>query len=108
MHQNIVDSAISRRVNLRAVFSPIIVDKDNPSFRKLATYPGFYLRSSSLKTRIGIGIFDEREVLVSRSPGDPHDKRSTLWSRNKCLVEIIQDYFNYVWASAEPVTLEDA
>ena len=65
------------------------------------------IRYMTILPPISFIIFDEKEILLSTETQTGNKNVAAVWSKNKNLVELSQNYFNNAWFSAiEPPDLE--
>lgn len=73
----------------------------------LHDFPNYELRYIVSPPSAVIGIFDnERAMLKTSSAGLTEEP--SLWTRNKCLVDVLSEYFEYIWSKPNRKTLLDA
>jgi len=64
---------------------------------------GFYrIRYASFPISAVVSIYDEKEVIIATSPAASFGEASILWSNNESVVKVMQEYFEMLWAKANP------
>ncbi|MFB3888028.1 MAG: TrmB family transcriptional regulator [Candidatus Bathyarchaeia archaeon] len=97
-----LEKAMSRKVTFRM----ILPKSEEPScnsepLRTLSKHPAFHLRYVSVSPAAVVGTCDREKVMISNSSDDALGTSPALWSTNKSLVGLVQDYFECLWANAE-------
>jgi hypothetical protein len=75
--------------------------KPSKTINKIRKYPNFQLRFTSKEPEAGFSVWDKKEVLISTSAVDTPFPFPTLWSINKAIVGLAQNYFDLLWKEAE-------
>ncbi len=96
-------AAITRKVNIRLI---IDVSHENPeNLKPLKTfnkYPTFSLKLLREPMKASFGIYDKKQIIIGTTEEDLPNKYPCLWSNNKQIVDLTQDYFEIMWEKAEP------
>jgi hypothetical protein len=70
-------------------------------FEDLMKYPDFALRLIPESPNVVFCVWDRKEIFLSTSANDTPFPHPTLWSNNKCIVDLAQDYFDLIWQQAQ-------
>jgi sugar-specific transcriptional regulator TrmB len=92
----------------RGVFCQVIMPKPDldqglgEPIEILSKYHNFSMRLiSESPPNVGFSVWDRKEILLSTSSVDTPFPFPTLWSNNKSIVELSQDYFDCIWQKAQ-------
>jgi sugar-specific transcriptional regulator TrmB len=98
----ILEYALTRKVNFRVVLPKLAINEHlGEPIETLMKYPSFNLRQTSECLNVGFSVWDQKEMLLSTSAVDSPFPRPTLWSNNKSLVSLSQNYFDLLWQRAK-------
>jgi sugar-specific transcriptional regulator TrmB len=90
--------ALDRGVKFRVIAQK---DKDEGLLPKaqvdIESHPGFKIKYVLTKPSAMVSIFDNREVLIVEDESVDQITAPTLWSNNKSLVTLAQNYFDMLW-----------
>ncbi|MCW4047811.1 MAG: hypothetical protein NWE99_09700 [Candidatus Bathyarchaeota archaeon] len=100
----LVEEALARKVEFRVIIQKPKKDLWKP-LKSLGKYPNFYLRLSPRAPQTAFSVWDRKELLMSTSLTDTASSAAILWSNNKGIVNLCQDYFEYLWRKAEKIDL---
>ncbi len=102
----ILEEALTRKVDFRIIM-PKPKNKDfGEPLEALMKYPNCVLRLTSVSPSVGFSVWDHKELLLSTSAIDTPFPYPTLWSNNKSIVDLSQDYFDLVWQKAQKTKTE--
>jgi sugar-specific transcriptional regulator TrmB len=94
-------AALARNVDCRMIMQKTEnVDLDG-TLKILGKYSNFHVRWISKEPEAGFSVWDKKEVLISTSTIDTMFPFPTLWSSNKAIVALSQNYFEFLWQKAE-------
>jgi hypothetical protein len=101
-YRPILEEALERRVYCQVIMPKPDLDQGlGEPIEVLSKYPNFFLRLiSESPPNIGFSVWDRKEILLSTSSMDSPFPFPTLWSNNKSIVELSQDYFDCIWQKA--------
>jgi sugar-specific transcriptional regulator TrmB len=103
-YNEVLTSAMARNVDLR------IVSQNFNEKGKLKEFfsnnTNFSFRAIPEPPKATFILFDQKEVYLSVSVTDEVGLSNGFWSKNKALVYLIHDYFEYIWASADTANLQ--
>ena len=71
--------------------------KTDRTLKMMTKYPNFELKLISKEPESGFSVWDKKEVLISTSAVDTPFPFPTIWSRNKAIVALSQNYFDLLW-----------
>jgi sugar-specific transcriptional regulator TrmB len=94
--------ALSRKISFRLILvseEPLL--KNIKQLNSLCAFPTFSWKHFSGPIIASFGVYDGKEILLSRSAADEVGQHTALWSTNKSLVDLAQAYFDFVWKEAE-------
>lgn len=96
--------ALTRKISFRLVL-PIHeqTQQSKQPLKFLLEQPTFSLRYFTGSIQSSFGIYDGQEILMSTSNTDSVGQNAALWSKNRCLVDLTQGYFDFIWEKAEKV-----
>jgi sugar-specific transcriptional regulator TrmB len=95
-----LEKALARKVNIKIIMPKIENVKPNEALKKMRKYPNFQLKFISKDPESGFSVWDKKEVLITTSAIDTPFPFPTLWSRNKAIVALSQNYFDLLWQNA--------
>ena len=72
----------------------------------LQEFPNYELKYIDVAPSAVIGIFDNERVMI-KTTSEGLTQEPSLWTNNKCLVDIISEHFEYAWSNANRKTLQD-
>jgi sugar-specific transcriptional regulator TrmB len=94
----ILEEALTRKVDFRIIMpKPERNEHLDERLEALMKYPNFEVRLSSESPEVGFSVWDRKEMLLSTSVVDTPFPQPTLWSNNKCIVDLAQNHFDLVW-----------
>jgi sugar-specific transcriptional regulator TrmB len=96
-----LEKGLARNVNIKIIMPKIQNTKPNKTLKKIRKYPNFQLKLTSKEPEAGFSVWDKKEVLISTSATDTPFPFPTLWSRNKAIVALAQNYFDLLWKEAK-------
>ena len=95
-----LEEALKRNVDCK-----MIMQKPEKSLHKtlktLQKYPNFSLRMVLEQPKTAFSVWDQKEILMSTSVLDSSAPLPILWSNNKSMVDLCQEYFECIWQKAE-------
>ena len=92
-----IEKALSRKVDFKLMLESIETSKPAVLPEEFHKYPNFSVLFSSEPAKASFGVYDRKEILLSSSIEDVAHKYSSIWSTNKSLVSLAQDYFDLAW-----------
>jgi sugar-specific transcriptional regulator TrmB len=102
----IMEEAIERKVCCQIIMPK--ADNDR-SLRKITEaldkYPNFSLRTISEVPSVGLSVWDRKETMLNTLAIDTPLPHPALWSNNKSIVEVSQNYFDCTWQKAKKINL---
>lgn len=103
----LLEEALARKVDCRMIMpQPETNHLMTEPTKILGKYPNFALRFISGSPKAGFSIWDQKEILISTSAIDTPFPSPTLWSNNKAIVDLSQDYFECLWKKAKKTDLK--
>jgi sugar-specific transcriptional regulator TrmB len=96
-----LEKALAKNVNLKIIMPKNENVKPNEALKKMRKYPNFQLKFISKEPESGFSVWDKKEVLITTSAVDTPFPFPTLWSRNKAIVALSQNYFDLLWQEAK-------
>ena len=98
-----VEEALERRIDCQVIMPKAYLDQNLGEHIEVSNkYSNFSLRLiSESPPNIGFSVWDRKEILLSTTSIDSPFPFSTLWSNNKSIVELSQDYFDCIWQKAQ-------
>ena len=101
-YRSILEETLERKVYCQVIMPKPEIDQGlGEPIEILSKYPNFSLRLISELPNVGFSVWDRKEILLSTSSVDTPFPFPTLWSNNKSIVELSQDYFDCVWQRAQ-------
>jgi HTH-type transcriptional regulator, sugar sensing transcriptional regulator len=105
----LVEETLDRNVEFKIILPHFVNDLNlKKAFKSLRKYPNFHVRLFSQKPQSAFSIWDKKEILITTNALDSSDPASTLWSNNKSLVGLAQDYFYCLWAKSKVLKQKDS
>jgi sugar-specific transcriptional regulator TrmB len=101
----LIQETLSRKVDCRIIMPKTEKKRISPMVKALANFSNFSLREAPIEPKAGFGVWDRKEVLISTSATDTSFPLPTIWSNNKATVDLVQDYFEFLWKKAEKIKL---
>jgi sugar-specific transcriptional regulator TrmB len=95
-----LEKALARNVDIKVIMPKIENIKPSEALKKMGKYPNFQLKFASKEPEVGFSVWDKKEALISTSAVDTPFPFPTLWSRNKAIVALSQNYFDLLWNEA--------
>jgi len=92
-----LEVALNRGVKCRIIMPKPNNGELGDSYKFLSKNPNFELGLISDIPKATFAIWDEKEILITTSIIDAPNPIATLWSNNKCLIDLHLDYFEYLW-----------
>ena len=96
-----LETALARNVNIKVIMQRTPKIKPDDSLKKMRKYPNFQLKLNPKEPESGFSVWDKKEVLITTSAVDTPFPYPTLWSRNKAIVALSQNYFDFLWQAAQ-------
>jgi sugar-specific transcriptional regulator TrmB len=93
----LLETALARNVNIKVIMPKTRKIKPNEALKKMGKYPNFQLKFILNEPESGFSVWDKKEVLITTSAVDTPFPHPTLWSRNKAIVALSQNYFDLLW-----------
>jgi sugar-specific transcriptional regulator TrmB len=98
----LLEEALSRKVDFRSILPESKMDQGlGEPIEALMRYPNFDINLISESPNVGFSVGDRKEIFLSTSAIDTPFPHPTLWSNNKCIVDLSQDYFDLIWQQAQ-------
>jgi hypothetical protein len=98
----LLEKTLARKVGCRMIMpKPETKRAWGKTFNILQKHAGFALRLTSEQPKADFSVWDRKEVLITTSPIDTSTPAPILWSNNKGLVGLCQDYFECLWVKSE-------
>lgn len=98
----ILEEVLIRKVNYRIIMTKSEANERlGEPFETLMKYPDFALRLIPESPNVVFCVGDRKEIFLSTSAIDTPFPHPTLWSNNKCIVDLAQDYFDLIWQQAQ-------
>ena len=95
-----LEEALARKVCCRMIMPKPKEDLWD-SLKNLGKHPNFSLRLISEQPETAFSIWDREEILMDTSAIDTATPAPILWSNNKSIVTLCQEYFEYLWLKAK-------
>ena len=92
-----LEAALARNVKCRIIMPKNGKIKTDRTLKMMTKYPNFELKLISKEPESGFSVWDKKEVLISTSAVDTPFPFPTIWSRNKAIVALSQNYFDLLW-----------
>jgi hypothetical protein len=92
-----LEAALAKKISCKIIMPTNGNTKMDSSLKILKKYPNFELKWISTEPEAGFSVWDKKEVLISTSAIDTPFPFPTLWSRNKAIVALSQNYFDLLW-----------
>jgi sugar-specific transcriptional regulator TrmB len=102
----LLEQTLARKVDCKMIMP--VDTKNNYSetpFDSLFKYHNFELRLIQKAPTSAFSVWDRKEVLITTCTIDSPTPADTLWSNNKNLVDLSQNYFEYIWADSKKAVL---
>lgn len=100
-----IEAALARNVSYQVLINTPGLGQENLRALEVFTkYPSFKLRILQEPMKASFAIYDRKQMVVGTS-SENSALFSVLWSDNKFLVDLAQDYFNKAWKRARPFKL---
>ena len=97
-----MEEALARKVVFRIIMpKPEMNEHLGEPIEMLMNYPNFALKLLSESPNVGFSVWDRKEILFSTSGIDTPFPCPTLWSNNRSIVDLSQNYFNLLWQKAQ-------
>jgi sugar-specific transcriptional regulator TrmB len=98
----ILEEALARKVVFRIIM-PKPEENENlgEPIEMLMKYPNFALKLTPESPTVGFSVWDQKEMLLSTSVIDTPFPHPTLWSNNRSIVDLSQNYFDLLWQKAQ-------
>jgi sugar-specific transcriptional regulator TrmB len=97
-----LQEALARKVVCRMILPDL---GESEAFREtikiLRRYPDFALRLIPGSPKTAFSVWDRKEILVTTSTIDSPTPAATLWSNNKSIVDLCQEFFDCLWRKAD-------
>ncbi len=100
----IFKEALARKVDCRLITQQFEVNHYLKTLSTLMKYPNFNLRLISETPKAVFSLWDKKAALIVTSPVGAQGQSPILWSNNKSIVDLCQDYFEYLWINAKKTT----
>ncbi|MGD0644407.1 MAG: helix-turn-helix domain-containing protein [Candidatus Bathyarchaeia archaeon] len=98
----ILEEALTKKVDFRVIMpKPEVNEQFGEPLETLMKYPNFAIKLISGAPNVGFSVWDRKEMLLSTSAIDSPFPHPTVWSNNKCAVDLSQDYFDLIWQKAQ-------
>jgi sugar-specific transcriptional regulator TrmB len=102
----LLEETLARKVSCQIVLPKNEKDQGFDELTEtLGKYSNFSLRLLSESPDIGFSVWDRKEVLMNNLSIDSLSPHPTLWSNNKSIVELSQNYFDLMWQKAQKANL---
>jgi sugar-specific transcriptional regulator TrmB len=92
-----LEKALSRKVTFMLIIESANVQKPERIPDEFWSYPNFNVLFSCGPIKASFGVYDRKEILLSRSVEDVAYEKDCIWSNNESLVGLAQDYFDLYW-----------
>jgi sugar-specific transcriptional regulator TrmB len=99
-YQSLLEKALSRNVACRMIMPEDEILRLDENLKNLQKHSNFLLRGVAKEPKAGFSIWDKKEILINTSAADTPSAHTSLWSNNKAIVDLSQDYFEHVWKEA--------
>jgi sugar-specific transcriptional regulator TrmB len=95
-----LEEALARKVDCRMIMPK--PEKDlREQLKSIGKHPNFDLRLILEQPKTAFSIWDQKEILITTSAIDTPTPAPTLWSNNKSIINLCQEYFESLWLKAE-------
>jgi sugar-specific transcriptional regulator TrmB len=101
----IFKKALDRKVECRLITPQFSTNNHLKTLKTLIKYSNFSLRFISETPKAFFSLWDKKAVLIVTSPIGAQSQTPTLWSNNKSIVDLCQDYFENLWINAKNSTM---
>jgi hypothetical protein len=105
---SLFEEALSRKVDCRMIIPHAEKQQIDKPLKDLSNYSDFALRTIEGEPKAGFSVWDRKEILISTSTTDTPYPHPTLWSNNKVIVDLSQDYFEFLWEKAKTTNPREA
>jgi sugar-specific transcriptional regulator TrmB len=95
-----LEEALVRKVDCRMIMPKPEKELLEP-LKSLGKHPNFGLRLILEQPKTAFSIWDRKEILMTTSANDTPTPAPVLWSNNKSIVNLCQEYFECLWLKAE-------
>ncbi len=99
-YQSRLEEALLRNVTCRMIMPEDEILRLDENLKSLRKNSNFLLRGVAKEPKAGFSIWDRKEILINTSTADTASSHPSLWSNNKVIVDLSQDYFEHVWKEA--------
>ena len=97
----IFKKALNKKVECRLITPKFEINNYLKILKTLLEYPNFNLRIIPKTPKAVFSLWDKKAVLIVTSPLDIQSQTTTLWSSNKSMIDLCQDYFEVLWVGAK-------
>ena len=98
----LLEEALARKVDLKIIMpKPELNEHLDEPLGALIKHPNFALRLISDCPHVGFSVWDRKEILLTTSAVDTPYPYPTLWSNNRIIVDLSQNYFDLLWQKAQ-------
>ncbi len=99
-YQSLLEEALLRNVTCRMIMPEDEILRLDENLKSLRKHSNFLLRGVAKEPKAGFSIWDRKEILINTSTSDTAFSHPSLWSNNKVIVDLSQDYFEHIWKEA--------
>lgn len=101
-YSSCLEEALARKVNCRMIMPR--VGKTNAFWKAIEIfkrYSDFTVKVMSEPPTTTFSVWDRKEIMITVSAIDAANPALSLWSNNKNIVTLCQEYFEFLWCKAE-------
>jgi sugar-specific transcriptional regulator TrmB len=99
-----LEEVLAKKVDCRVIM-PKFEEDVGDALKSLGKRPNFSVRLILERPETAFSIWDRKEILIDTSAIDTAAPAPVLWSDNKCIVTLCQEYFEYLWLKAKKTDL---
>jgi sugar-specific transcriptional regulator TrmB len=92
-----LEAALAKKISCKIIMPENGNTNMDALFKIMRKYHNLELKWISAEPEAGFSVWDKKEVLISTSAIDTPFPFPTLWSRNKAMVALLQNYFDLLW-----------
>ncbi|TFH24114.1 hypothetical protein E4G67_02375 [Candidatus Bathyarchaeota archaeon] len=105
-YKPIIEKTLDRKVDYRLITPQFETNHYLKTLNTLMKYPNFNLKLISVTPKAVFSLWDKKAALIVTSPVGMQGQSPTLWSNNKSIVDLCQDYFEHLWINAKKTNLK--
>jgi len=94
--------ALQRGIKIRAITEKPTAKRIPSFFKEFKKSGSFAIKYLPYPPHAVVTIYDRKEALLATSPSAGLGETPILWTNNASLLAVMQEYFEMLWAQAEP------